>query len=795
MFPRVCSTAVLVVLALTAAAQPSHLGDPFPLTATRYGTARGTDPRLLSNGREPVAFWAYGQTVRMSRLVNGRFTMSRVVGEGFYDAVWTGSHFLVVTTSLAPEGGLFARILDADGEPRGEAVRITAQGTLPRLAFNGRNVLLLYTSYIVPTEEIGLHALVLGTDGRPLEAEPRFLDVRVNARVALASNGDSFAALVPNVFDPLLLFFDATGQLQSRTIFNQHGAGVAIASDGRRYLGVAACAEDVLCMPAVTRLVEADGTAGPPVEIDQPIHTNPSAVWSGTNWVVAYTRDFYLQDEATLQVVQLDPSARVVERREARPAVESSLGVFGNRVLAAWTTGRYRDMIHVGPLPFDSATSVAASWTATEQTLSAVESSARGTLAVWQERGSGRTSVHTGFRTLDGSWSEREVFSIGPRDCFYCYEESVNVKLAGNGEEFLLHLQTGGGDFARRLDGDGKPIGDPIALPLFPQVILFDGRDYLLIHDDRYVARMTPSGTIVSDKQLPPVVGQPRVYAASSNGGLITARIASTYINHYPHILGLDIVRLDRDFNAIDTTPIRLAVEDPYLETPGAGWDGRQWVVTWVGRDGVMAAQLPESGAANPKVVRLAGGRAFEFVIKPVPGAAAILWKNPWDVNRLAFLRHDGSATEPLLLSARDSNRRHRSGTIALLPNGDVAYAEASPQTAPPFESTSRVMFRVIANAPLPPKPDAPRLTTQLLAPQEAVLTWTAPPQPVDGFRIEARIDGGPWTEIAPPLDREARSYHVPLDAGSRYSFRIRAWNEAGPGAWSPVPKRRRAVR
>ena len=795
MLPRVCSVAVLVVLTLTAAAQPPHSGDPFPLTATRYGTARGTDPRLLSNGREPVAFWSDGRHVRTSRFVNGRFTASRVVGEGFFDVVWTGTHFLLVTTAASPEEGLFARTLDASGEPRGQVVRIAAQGTLPRIAHNGRNVLLLFTTFVFPTSDLGLHALVLTLDGRPLEPEPRSLNVNADGRVAVASNGDSFAALVPNAVDPPLLFFGADGQLRSRSVFHDSGAAVAIATDGRRYLGVTACAEYRLCSPVSGRVIEADGTIGAPLELDEPLHFNPTVVWSGTSWMVSYLRDLHLQDEATLQVVQLDPSARVVEQRRQRPAIEASLGVVGNRVLAAWTTGRYRDMIHAGPVSFEAATSVAASFTANEQTLSGIESSSRGTLVVWQERGSARTTLYVGFRALDGRWSEREIASALPRDCFYCYEESINSSLAGNGEEFLLQVFTAAGHSLRRLDAEGNPLGEPFTLPFFPQHILPAGRDYLLIHGDRSVARMTPSGTIAANAQLPAVVGQASAFAASSSGGMITARIERTYVNHYPRVVGLSVVRLDRDLNPIDTTPIRLAADDQSLQTPAVGWDGRQWVVAWIGREGGMAAQIAESGPANPKVVQLGEGRAAQFVIEAVPGAAAILWRQPREVNRVTFLRHDGTATPPLVVSASDADDGLESGDIAPLPNGDLAYVESSLQEGAPFESTKRVMFRVLSGAPLPAKPAAPHLTTELLPSGEALLTWTAPPQPVHGFRVEARIDDGPWTEVAPLLDRDARAYRVTLTPGSRYAFRIRAWNEAGPGAWSSAGKRRRAVR
>ncbi|HUR82024.1 MAG TPA: fibronectin type III domain-containing protein [Thermoanaerobaculia bacterium] len=765
---RVCAFAVLVVLSLTALAQPTHLGEPFPLTATRYGTARGSDPRLLSNGREPVVFWSYGTSVRMSRLVNGRFTMSRVVGEGSYDVVWNGSGFLVVTQSPVYAGGVRAQTFDPNGEPRGDAFRITDGGG-PRIAFNGRNVLLLFTKAIVPTNEYGLHALLLDRDGRPLESAPRSLGIAADRPVAIASNGDSFAALVPKIIDPQFLFFDAQGALRSRSIFNAYGAGVAIATDGRRYLGVTACAPESLCMPAVARVIEPDGAAGAAVELDQPFRANPSVVWNGAKWLVAYTRDFHLEEQAALQVVQLDADARVIERRDERRAYQSSLGVIDGRVLAAWTTNRYGDVIHAGPVPFDASTSVAVSYAAMEQELIGMESSPRGALVVWREQDSGRTSVHAGFRATDGSWTERAVYAAGA-------EDYVNVLVAGNGQEFLLWVASASGQFLRRLDAEGNWIGEPIALPFLPQRILGAGNDYLLFHGDQQIARMTPSGTILWDRRLPAVAGQPRVYATGSDGSLITARIDTAYVNHYPTVVGLSVVRLDADLNPIDTTPITFARNDQALQTPGVGWDGRQWIVTWVSGDGVMAAQIAASGAvADPRVIRLAAGEASQFVIKPIAGAAAILWSN-----ELAFLRHDGTATSPLTVGTFTT---FTGGTIAPLPNGDVAYAESSL-----YDDTRRVMLRVIASAPLPRRPSAPHLTLS-----GDTLSWTAPPQPVDGYRLEARTDEGAWTEIA-LLPAWTLTYRVSLTPGSRSVFRIRAFNEGGLGAWSSIGTRRRSA-
>ena len=783
-------TAVLLLLAFAAIAQPSEIGEPFPLTDTRYATARGHDPLLTSNGRDPILFWSDDRFVRVTRLVNNRAGMSRAVlandSDSFYDALWTGSHVLVVGSG---GGWIFSRIVDANGEPRGEPF-VIAQGRSPRIAFNGKDVLLLY----VPFGAQQVSALLLTGEGRPAEPLPRPLGVTSHGRIAVASNGDSFAALVPHTFDPTLLLFDAHGQLTSSAIFGQYGLGVAIASDGRRYLGVAACGDGGPCQTAYSRLIEADGAAGPAVDLDPPFRTKPSVAWDGKNWSIAYLRDAHRLEGTTLQVVQLDPTAQRIERRGERPAVETSLGVFEGRLLAAWIGEQSRGTIFVGD-PFESTAAAPASFAATQQVLPVSKSSADGVLVVWQERGGGKTTLHTGVRAHDGSWSERQILSVLPGDCYYCYEETVNVMVAGDGREFLLYTHGAAERVVRRLDGNGNPIGDPFPLPdtIHPWQILWDGDEYLLFHGDRSIARMTASGTITSTATLPADVGQSLLYASDGDGRLIAVRIAWTIINHEQRFVGLAVVRLDRDLTVIDEIPIRLGIDDPSVHSPAVGWDGKQYVVAWSSAGGVMAAQIPATGAAAPKSVRIGDGTADGISIAPVSDGAAIQWNKAWGPNSLAFLRHDGSTTTPVTISMNE-DRGYESGQIAPLAHGDLAYIESSLQADAPFESTTRVMFRVLSNAPLPPRPAAPHLTLS----DEGTLTWDAPRQRVDGFRLETRADDGPWTEIAPALPRDARSIPLPLEPGSRRAFRIRAWNAGGTGAYSNTafvnPPRRRSV-
>ncbi|HWW62695.1 MAG TPA: hypothetical protein VN181_15075, partial [Thermoanaerobaculia bacterium] len=410
---------MFALLSHAAYGQPVHFGTAFPLTDTRYATSRGHLPLLLSNGREPVLFWSDDQSVRAARVVDGQLNIGRAVAkldraEAEFDAVWTGTHFLVVSTSNTIVG----RIVSATGEAIGEPFSIVA-GRLPRIAFNGRNVLMLFAG----AGTIETNALLLTTEGQLAEPAPRALGITQNGRAALASNGTSFAAVIPRDIEPRVVTFDDAGRVSADAMFGPYGSAAAIASDGRRYLAVAACGiNGGLCGPMYARTVESDGTLGAQLDLDEPFPHFPAAAWTGSGWTIAYERN-------GLRVAHLDAAAKRIERREEGAGSESSLAMIGGRLMRASVSGQQSR----GPIFVDG---VPATFTATRQMLIATATSSDATLIVWQEIGGERTTLHTGLRTRDGRWSERTILTVPVRDC--CYEEMFSGLAASDGREFLL---------------------------------------------------------------------------------------------------------------------------------------------------------------------------------------------------------------------------------------------------------------------------------------------------------------------------------------------------------------------
>ena len=782
--------AVLAVLgASSSLAQPLFPGEPFPLTHARYAITRGANPLLLSNGKEPLLFWSDGEHVRATRIVDGQPLVSRAILPASdidaFDAVWTGNQFLVVSTAypLLGIGKIIGGLVAANGEPSGEPFVIIGDqlfegGRHPRVAFNGERVLLMY----IGAGGYDVYTHLLNADGTPAEAQQRSLNITGNGRIALTSNGDSFAAVIPRDNEPRLVLFDRNGAVRSDSIFGTYGSGLSIASDGNRYLAVGACGDSGLCGPAYARIVESNGSIGPAVDLDSQFRRLPSSVWTGAEWVVSYVRNEV--PSAALELVHLDSSARVIARREQLNASGGSLAVIDGQLITAEVRGpQLYDTIYVDDVP--------ASFTATRQTPIATASSNDASLVVWEEVGNHRTTLHAGTRGRDGRWHERELLSVPVDEC--CYEHHFSAQAASDGNEFLVVTFTPDSlPFGLRLDADGDPIGDRIEFGnvSFDQIV-FDGDEYLLINSSAVTAaRLSRSGALTQPVAISRAAGQSAEYASDGNGNLFAVWVVHTLAEHSEHPTALAGIRLGPDLQALDAAPIIIAEGKVY--NPVIDFDGMQYAIAWIGVHEVLSAQVSPSGTM--RVQHVAEEPATGVRIERVGGGSAVAWRNnasdfvPF-TNRVALLRHDGSVSDPIGISAEIEL-----GLLSTLPNGDLAWIDAIDLWGAPYEAKQRVTMRVIAFDARPPKPDAPRATLD-----GGVLSWTRPSQQVDGYRVEHRIGDGPWLDITGTFDAEQRSITVSRTPGVRNAYRVRAWNATGIGVYSNEVSvgnpRRRAVR
>ena len=760
--PRRIRVAVFAVLTFAAslAARPLEVGVPFPLTHTRYAAATG-HPHLVSNGAEVFLFWGTDTNIRFTRLGENappsRAVIARTHGDN-YAVLWTGSHFLLVLgrtqfTSIPDDDDIFGLRVDVNGVPMGQPFLLVDGGQTPRIAFDGTSVLMLFRR--AGSDQV--FAQRLNTDGTP-HAEAKATGVEGNIQT-IASNGTSFAAIVAGRFDRKLVMLDRDANVQSVSTLNEEHRRFwsTLASDGRRFLLV-----DSFGSPVHARLVDADGTVGPSLAIDE-AHgwdfTPASVAWTGSKWMVAWAispNQLPGGVEKTFTIAQLDADARAVEQREQRGGVWVSLAAHGERVKAAWLPQlEYGDIIQVADVPLREQSGVTSSFAAARQDVRATASASHGTLVLWEEN----YQLHAGIRARDGRWREQIVWP----------HQSFTVSAASDGQQFAILFTTPDGWYTMKLDGDGTPLGEAQKVDGYPRDILWTGHEYVLIKDS-----------------------ESRIIAAGDNGFYAVSIITGPFQTPggSPR-LGVTGIRLGPDFQPLDAQPTTFVLEktDTIFEA-AAGWDGTQYVVVWSTANGITAAHVPADGGA-PTIRSIASDDlAGELRVTRVSGGAAIDWMNYPDSKRLSFLFADGAKTEPMTLRASSATE------IAALPDGNVALVETLLQNDAPAEGTHRVSMTVLA--PLLPQRPQSLQANAIVRGEVAELRWSAPPEAVSGYRVEYRIEDGPWVELDRTLSPDERSASIPTRR-KRAALRVRAWNDAGPGAYSQTivvnTGRRRAVR
>jgi hypothetical protein len=804
---RCAALLFFVLLAVSSPAQPFSFGEPRPLTNARYAPARGYAPTVVSNTREPIVFWSDKSLVRVARIVDGQATVSRVVlqvseDEIPFDVIWNGSHFVVfgmvgIETPVGPIPVVVARLVSAAAEPLGNPFDVVQQVSRnPRVAFNGEHILMLYNA----NQSEDVSAILLSPDGRPVESAPHSLGIANRGRVALTSNGSGFAAIVPRDHDPHVVLFDAAGHVTSDKILGAYGRGVSIASDGRHYLAVAACAPREPCGPTYARTVETDGSLGASIVVEPSMAQLPSSIWNGSEWVIGYAREAL--SGMTFHLVRLDAAAHALSRREERDGIVGSLAMIEGRALLASVGQRELDRISV--LPLDSASNLAAAITATRQKLLSTASSSDSTLIVWQETTADATTLHAGVRSRDGSWRERMIESVAAPEC--C--ETLTALAASNGQEFMLVASDADQQLhAMRFDLAGEPIGEPVPVGrLAAEGLLWNGREYLLALESTRIAHLGTSGRLAEPVTIPAIGDQDAVFASDGNGNLLAVWIVHLLLgdNHRP--LGLAGIHLGPDLQPLDAAPLTVST-DIRTESPSVAWDGRQYAVAWSGDDvdaqrrATFLAHVPASGSVairRPIVYDENNGPGWTHLTR-VQGGAALLWRsNAFDAlpftNFIAILHEDGTVSESEYVS-----EGFVEDAVAALPDGSLAYVQSTESFDAPYQRIERVLMTVASPSALPLLPGAPAARRELQG-ATVIFAWDAPPQPVQGYRVELRRgDDGPWVETDSIRRPEERSIEVAVKRGQSCAVRVRAWNDAGIGPYStPVEvnaQRHRAVR
>ncbi|HYC88653.1 MAG TPA: fibronectin type III domain-containing protein [Thermoanaerobaculia bacterium] len=783
----VALTFVVTTPVLAAAA----VGEPFLLTDTRYGPASGY-PMLLSSGRDVTLFWNSGTRLRATRVGTGLSGPSHTVlknsGADSYSAAWTGSHFLLVagqanSTSSADDDRIVGQKIDSTGQPIGAPFVIIARGSQPRIAFDGTTVLMLY----LPTDADQIHAIRLSPDGVPLQAtsSPTGLSSYIQG---LASNGRSFAAIASNRWERQVVLFDRGGAIRSTTPLATDDSGRAlIATDGERYL-----VADGSIGRLSTLLIEADGTAGPEIDLvprrGGVVHPT-AATWSGSRWVVAYVDDPYNADE-TYAVAQLNGATRAVEAREEVPGPVASMAASGGQLTLAWLPG---DEIRLAQSSIAAGPSVTASVAPAAQRLHGTASARHGTLVLWEEG----FRLHAGVRGANGQWTENEL------PVYPAYAAAA----ASDGEGFAAIAQTMDGHRVLRLDRNGRLLGEPASVDWDPQQILWTGREYVLYrsYHDLTAATLSRSGTLSAPRTVSlAAIGASGVDLASNGDGFYAVWLAAApFVTPPMPPTGALGIRLRADLTPLDAAPtVFAAQEETYAAT--ATWNGSQYVVAWSGEKGLRVTRVSAHDGTAFAAQTVSTEPSYAVRLQTLDGGDVLLdwqqWSDPLPqvVPHLAFLSPGGFPSTPVALPRPDDRLGSDLQRVAALPGGRATLVEAAVADDAAVDGAVRLRMAVVSRDTLPQRPAAP----QLIAPAQGdviELRWIAPPQAISGYRIEYRSNDGPWIETGPVLPAEQQSASIATQ-GRKVSFRVRAWNDAGPGAYSDAvvvngAARRRVVR
>lgn len=745
-----------ILLAASLRAQLPPFGQPFTLTNTRYKSTSGS-PVLRTNGRDAFLFWTNNK-LRVTRLDENETTPGRAVFDfdvtdrSYFDAVWTGSHFLVIASDTINSYRLFGRLIDASGAPAGDAFPIAplGQGVWPRMAFNGKYVLLVVDG----------EAVVLTPGGTPAGLEPvTFATGIVQDASLVASNGDRFAVVAPTGNDNTFFLFDADGQiLLKRRLSDYSFRRTALASDGKRFL-VAESRDNFI----VTGIIDADGTFGPAAQLEYsyyPLFFAPELAWNGSHWLVAYRDPQY----ADTILVEADGDARtVLTRTSVGYALEPAMIAAGSRVLIAYRHTA-DGTIYAGNVPIDDDRD-AVSFSAAPQQLLATAASSSATLAVWSEPSFFGPVTHAGIRTREGKWREWEI----------SYTASQAVA-ASDGQNFLVILD----DFPMVLDPEGRITALPHITAFTPEAAAWNGHDYAVIgiKDDKpALVSLSPAGPVSAPIVLPyatsGTVTRPRI--ASDGAGFYavwaTPQTCGPLVEPVCFPNGVQGMHLDASLHPADPSP-QTFVSGPNVYSSDVGWNGSRYVVGWGTQSGVYASQVGTQGTTT-----VSSTSGFNVRV----ARTALAWTtsgytSPRFESRVALL--DGSASTVVYQGNDEPSLR-----LASLSDGQFAVIFASAQNGEPLQGTRHVMMSIGAFG-LPPRPDAPRTTLRRDG-STLFLEWSAPSRPVNGYRVEYRFNSGPWLEYPRSIDPEPRVVSTTAPAGGSMTLRMRAWNDAGPGEYS----------
>lgn len=784
------TVALLLLFAFSSLAQPVQFGNPVPLTDTRY-VSFATNAVLTSNGTDFYAVWAGPGNVRFTRIVDNERRVAKWVFDAKnvadLDVVWTGTYFVIVAES---DGALVGRILDWRGDPVSETFTLREDGFTPRLAFDGTNVMVIYQSFMPMGWQV--FSLRLRPAPIPVELENPQLITHApeKAHLDIASNGEGFAAVVATATETKVTMLTRAGTV-ARQVVGPGGGNAAITTNGSDYFAVTAY--DHFLEGTVVRQ---NGAVEPPVaySVTGEEVSAPSVVWTNGAYEVAFLSKS--GSATTARVAVIEPDTKTIEEDEdSFPALSvsrTSIAAAGANVMTTWQWADDAIAI-IRPVTGGDDDPDAVAWGAAEQTIGAATSSAGGMFVTWSEVDEGVLKIHTGIRAHDGRWTEQQV-SLS----------SLPLHVATDGTDFMgvTFLQNEGfRTVSFGADGKVRASSTPVAARAVHDIV-WNGTHYAVAYVDAQgqgtVARVSPSGAVSS-----PVIVS---FAGSSNFELPfmslatdgTSLIAVWQRDRFdicfpvcdPTTEWIEAVRFGAELQRIDLAPVAISGNDSYQ--PRAIWDGSNFLVVWHTRNEVVAATLGRTsgGPSNVFTVsQVTTEQTRDLELDRFAGGVSVTWLT---ADRDALLIRNGNQ-----VTAFDAPYDDR--LLVAMPDGSGMFVGTQVNDGAPHHGARRIFMRYAGVVHPGGPPAAPRnVRIRPFQSSQFRIEWDAPPQPVDGYRVEYKVGDGQWLELSRWFDPDERvAPWASVRPSTGYSFRVRAWSPAGTSAYATTGTftgRRRAV-
>lgn len=767
--------ALLLVCLLTAPGLLAQVGNvqfgqPFPLTNTRYGEVSTSESVLLSNDAGTFLFWLVDEGVRVTKLGTPEPQSGRLILESLrpldlqgrvFDVVWTGSHFLVAATAYdGTKYAIAGQLLDANANVVGGRLTLVDRGTTPALAASSTSILLVYAS----GRE---RARVLSLNGTPTATDRTLSDVSP-ARHDVASNGDGFAVIVSGLGRRDTTLLDRDGAITAVTGTNANDTGNAVASDGADYLVITTGNSTTQA-----HLLRTNGTYERTTTLGGGALAAPAVTWSGDRYVIAFSAAFPRE----LRIAHVDREARGVIGEESRPFLVPSVpGITSRsgRVHVAYGTSP----VLINELPLSTNEPQVATVAVFDQQLLAAASSSSATMIVW-----GEDRLRAGIRFSDGRWRERTVEGA----------QAGHAVAESDGNGFLvlaLSAEDATKSVAIRFDANGVPLSQRTPIPFKATGAVWTGQAYAIVGVAPEGIRamfVDPSGIAATPVDVENSIEEiPRAaIAMSGNEFLVVWELPQT---GGPKIEG---ALLTETLERVSASDIHIAL---FGQWPAVAVRNNVYQIAWASGPVVYEASLHD-GLLGPTTIVYSGAHDQKDVQVAVhDNMSFVLWLDTFSIA-------DGGAVHRIKSDFVTTSFRTAIPTapiILRMPGGETGYIGAASLPAAPHYGSTRITM-ALGDVAILPRAQAPVASTRMHEDRSVLVEWSSALD-AEGYRVEYRIDDGPWTEIERWFDPNERSMTFgPIRSGVIYSFRVRAWSAGGTGPYSneahAFAGRRRAVR